>query len=120
MNGPTETDAPAASAPAVQPTASYFAAAGCALALALALLDPDSSAGLGFAPRLAYWLTHVGGALVLLVALQRLLIPATPQLISLNEQQKEDAYQLRVSRQFCSGSYSAYFMDLQFHKQQQR
>ncbi|MEM1249352.1 MAG: LytTR family DNA-binding domain-containing protein [Acidobacteriota bacterium] len=63
----------------MQPTAPYFAVAGCALALALTLLDPDSSSGLGFAPRLVYWLAHVGGALTLLVALQRLLRPRAPQ-----------------------------------------
>lgn len=66
-------------APSVQPTASYFAVAGVALALALALLDPDSSSGLGFAVRLTYWLGHVGGALLLLTGLQRLLRPKTPQ-----------------------------------------
>lgn len=70
----------ATAAPAMQPTASYFAVAGAALALALTLLDPDSSAGLGFAPRLFYWLTHVGAALVLLVSLQKLLRPRKPQL----------------------------------------
>lgn len=48
----------------------YLIAAGLCLALTLAVLAPSASDGLGFIPRLVFWIAHVGCALICLVAAQ--------------------------------------------------
>ena len=56
----------------------FLAAAGVVLALALALLDPDSSRGLPLLQRLIYWFLHVFGALLTVGVTQLLLRPGAP------------------------------------------